>query len=382
MSRSSGGPSCSIFVGNVPYDAQEDEMRDLFARVGNVTSVRVVLDRDTKQPKGYAFIDYGDSEGAQAAIEKLNNVEYNGRRLRVDGAERELHSSGPRALEDRDRGGSRSGGGGGGGGPAPPPELPPVPVQTVADRMAKLREQEEAQKARVAAADSAERAEIARLMETLTPKQVIHILGEMQRLALKAPEVARALVTENMQLALALQHAQFLAGLTEEPPLPTEPAVTERARNVREQIWGAKAAPAPAPRGSAAAAAFGAVPVVPQQLQLLALPAPLSMPPPPGGPPPATATRADVRSSPYGAPPLLPPGTAPAALAAGYGPVGAAQSGPAAAQAPPMANDSRNSLLEKLVTLSPAEIDKLPHDTKVQLLHFLQTVPPGSRPGG
>ncbi|CAK0890318.1 unnamed protein product [Prorocentrum cordatum] len=292
MSRSSGGPSCSIFVGNVPYDAQEDEMRDLFARVGNVTSVRVVLDRDTKQPKGYAFIDYGDSEGAQAAIEKLNNVEYNGRRLRVDGAERELHSSGPRALEDRDRGGSRSGGGGGGGGPAPPPELPPVPVQTVADRMAKLREQEEAQKARVAAADSAERAEIARLMETLTPKQVdspppagrrwawrwhrrqvIHILGEMQRLALKAPEVARALVTENMQLALALQHAQFLAGLTEEPPLPTEPAVTERARNVREQIWGAKAAPAPAPRGSAAAAAFGAAPAACSRLAQTELPA-------------------------------------------------------------------------------------------------------------
>lgn len=378
MSRGSGGPSCSIFVGNVPYDAQEDEMRDLFNRVGNVTSVRVVLDRDTKQPKGYAFIDYGDSEGAQAAIEKLNNVEYNGRKLRVDGAERELHSAAPKALEDRDRGGPRSGG----AGPAPPPELPPVPVQTVADRMAKLREQEEAQKARVAAADSAERAEIARLMETLTPKQVIHILGEMQRLALKAPEVARALVSENMQLALALQHAQFLAGLTEEPPLPTEPAVTERARNVREQIWGAKAAPAPAPRGSAAAATLGAVAVAPQQMQLLALPAPLSMPPPPGGPPPATAARADVRSSPYGAPPLLPPGAAPVAPATGYAPVGAAQPSPPAAQAPPMANDSRNSLLEKLVTLSPAEIDKLPHDTKVQLLHFLQTVPPGSRPGG
>jgi len=83
MSRPTG-VSCSIFVGNVPYDAQEDELRELFAKVGNVTSVRVVCDKDTKQPKGYAFCDFSDTGAVQAAIEKLNNVEYNGRKLRID----------------------------------------------------------------------------------------------------------------------------------------------------------------------------------------------------------------------------------------------------------------------------------------------------------
>merc|ERR1711920_498533 len=100
---------------------------------------------------------------------------------------------------------------------------------TIADRMARLKEQEAAEAARVAAADAAERAEIARLMETLTPQQVLHILGEMQRLALRAPEVARALVSENLQLALALQHAEFLAGLVDDSPIPCEPEVKERA---------------------------------------------------------------------------------------------------------------------------------------------------------
>merc|ERR1711920_669118 len=100
---------------------------------------------------------------------------------------------------------------------------------TIADRMARLKEQEAAEAARVAAAEAAERAEIGRLMETLTPQQVLHILGEMQRLALRAPEVARALVSENLQLALALQHAEFLAGLVDDSPIPCEPEVKERA---------------------------------------------------------------------------------------------------------------------------------------------------------
>mmetsp|Transcript_126585 Transcript_126585/g.253095 ORF Transcript_126585/g.253095 Transcript_126585/m.253095 type:complete len:276 (+) Transcript_126585:75-902(+) len=210
--------SCSIFVGNVPYDAQEDELRDLFSKVGNVTSVRVVCDKDTRQPKGYAFCDFVDASSVHAAIEKLNNMEYNGRKLRIDWAERELHTPTAKPIEDRpadNRMGTRSsagGGGGGGGVPADPPPLP-APVPTVADRLARLREQEAMEQARIAAADATERAEIRKLMEVLTPQQVLHVLGEMQRLAIRAPEVARALLNENLQLALALQHAELLVGV-------------------------------------------------------------------------------------------------------------------------------------------------------------------------
>jgi len=206
--------SCSIFVGNVPYDAQEDELRDLFSKVGNVTSVRVVCDKDTKQPKGYAFCDFMDSSSVHAAIEKLNNMEYNGRKLRIDWAERELHTPAAKPIEDRPAARSNTGSSGPGGGsiPADPPPLP-TPVPTVADRLARLREQEAMEQARVAAADATERAEIQKLMEVLTPQQLLHVLGEMQRLAIRAPEVARALLNENLQLALALQHAELLVGV-------------------------------------------------------------------------------------------------------------------------------------------------------------------------
>ena len=90
-SRPQQGLSNSIFIGNIPYDAKEEEIREIFNRVGEVTSVRLVCDQVTKQPKGYAFCDYFESTSVQAAISQLNNVEYNGRRLRVDWAERELN---------------------------------------------------------------------------------------------------------------------------------------------------------------------------------------------------------------------------------------------------------------------------------------------------
>eukprot|EP00435_Cladocopium_sp_Y103_P069913 s1156_g34.t1 len=95
-----------------------------------------------------------------------------------------------------------------------PSSLPKV--DTIADKLQRKKEQEAAEKAKMAQAEEAQRAEVARLMETLTPAQVLHVLGEMQRLTLRAPDVARALLGENAQLGLALQHAQFLAGMLEE----------------------------------------------------------------------------------------------------------------------------------------------------------------------
>jgi len=374
-----GGTSCSIFVGNVPYDAQEDEMKELFSKVGNVASVRVVCDKDTKQPRGYAFIDYGDSACVQMAIEKLNNVEYNGRKLRVDWAERELRASFSSRGDHGDDGGGPGGGPGGGGhrhhggGAAAPSShhhrrgppimpvsdpLPPVPVPTVADRLAKLREAEEAEKAKIAAAENAERAEVGRLMETMTPQQVIHILSEMQRLSLRAPEVARTLLAENMQLALAVEHAQFLAGILEETPLPTAPEVKERARNTREKLWGSTAAP-----GTLQSGAGGGVPSPPAHSGggLVGLP---------GAAPPNVAAQ------------MMGAAVVPFAAAAAGGGVGASPLAAAAQGLPQLlgaaAADpaSRAQLVARLGQLSPAEIDKLPHDHKVQLLGFLQNLPP------
>ena len=51
----------SVFVGNIPYDATEEHLRDLFAEVGEVVSFRLMMDRDTARPKGFGFCEYKDA---------------------------------------------------------------------------------------------------------------------------------------------------------------------------------------------------------------------------------------------------------------------------------------------------------------------------------
>eukprot|EP00406_Dinophysis_acuminata_P055919 CAMPEP_0179297712 /NCGR_PEP_ID=MMETSP0797-20121207/45611_1 /TAXON_ID=47934 /ORGANISM="Dinophysis acuminata, Strain DAEP01" /LENGTH=117 /DNA_ID=CAMNT_0021007061 /DNA_START=44 /DNA_END=393 /DNA_ORIENTATION=- len=93
--------SCTVFIGNIPYDAQEDDLKSIFSRVGSVDSLRLVYDKDTKQPKGYGFCDYSDADTALSAIRNLNDVEYSGRRLRIDLADNALRArelGGPKAA--------------------------------------------------------------------------------------------------------------------------------------------------------------------------------------------------------------------------------------------------------------------------------------------
>jgi RNA recognition motif-containing protein len=88
-----------IYVGNCPYDASEDQLRDLFATYGEVEGVNIITDRDTGRPRGFAFVEMTDSSAADAAIQGLNGTDMGGRTLNVN--------------EARPR---RDGGGGGGGG--------------------------------------------------------------------------------------------------------------------------------------------------------------------------------------------------------------------------------------------------------------------------
>ena len=92
-----------IYVGNLTFDASEDDVREAFATFGAVESVKLIMDRETGRPRGFAFITMTDSSEANTAIESLNGTELLGRELRVREAT-------PRP--ERPRGG---GGGGGGG---------------------------------------------------------------------------------------------------------------------------------------------------------------------------------------------------------------------------------------------------------------------------
>jgi RNA recognition motif-containing protein len=87
-----------LYVGNLPFSASQDDIRAAFEAFGTVHDVNLVTDRDTGRPRGFGFVEM-DAEAANAAIEGLNNKEFDGRDLTVN--------------EARER---KSGGGGGGGG--------------------------------------------------------------------------------------------------------------------------------------------------------------------------------------------------------------------------------------------------------------------------
>ncbi|XP_015127609.1 cleavage stimulation factor subunit 2 [Diachasma alloeum] len=76
----------SVFVGNIPYEATEENLKDIFSEVGPVLSFKLVYDRETGKPKGYGFCEYKDQETALSAMRNLNSYEIGGRTLRVDNA--------------------------------------------------------------------------------------------------------------------------------------------------------------------------------------------------------------------------------------------------------------------------------------------------------
>jgi len=73
-----------IYVGNMSYGTQEEDLRNLFAAYGQVESVNIITDRATGRSKGFGFVEMADGSAAQAAIAALNSREVDGRTLRVN----------------------------------------------------------------------------------------------------------------------------------------------------------------------------------------------------------------------------------------------------------------------------------------------------------
>ena len=94
-----------LYVGNLSYSVTEDELRELFAQAGNVTSIAVIKDRDTGQSKGFAFVEFGSQADAQKAISRFNGQKLGERTLTVNLA---------RPKEERSRSGDYGGGNRGG----------------------------------------------------------------------------------------------------------------------------------------------------------------------------------------------------------------------------------------------------------------------------
>ncbi|XP_055033850.2 cleavage stimulation factor subunit 2 isoform X2 [Misgurnus anguillicaudatus] len=162
----------SVFVGNIPYEATEEQLKDIFSEVGLVVSFRLVYDRETGKPKGYGFCEYQDQETALSAMRNLNGREFSGRALRVDNAASEKNKEELKSL----------------GTGAPIIESPYgdgcIP--------------EEAPES------------ISRAVASLPPEQMFELMKQMKLCVQNSPQEARNMLLQNPQLAFALLQAQVV----------------------------------------------------------------------------------------------------------------------------------------------------------------------------
>ncbi|XP_037531662.1 cleavage stimulation factor subunit 2 isoform X2 [Nematolebias whitei] len=162
----------SVFVGNIPYEATEEQLKDIFSEVGLVVSFRLVYDRETGKPKGYGFCEYQDQETALSAMRNLNGREFSGRALRVDNAASEKNKEELKSL----------------GTGAPIFESP------YGDGVAP----EEAPES------------ISRAVASLPPEQMFELMKQMKLCVQNSPQEARNMLLQNPQLAYALLQAQVV----------------------------------------------------------------------------------------------------------------------------------------------------------------------------
>jgi cold-inducible RNA-binding protein len=97
-----------LYIGNLPYQVTEDQLREAFESFGQVESVAIIKDKYSGQSKGFGFVEMPANAEGQAAIESLNGKDFNGRAIKVNEAK-------PRTEGSQGRGGGRRGSGGGGG---------------------------------------------------------------------------------------------------------------------------------------------------------------------------------------------------------------------------------------------------------------------------
>ncbi|MGB7200833.1 MAG: RNA-binding protein [Pyrinomonadaceae bacterium] len=108
-----------IYVGNLSFNTSNQDLSDIFAEVGTVTSANVIEDRETGRSRGFGFVEMASKEDGEKAIAELNGKEVDGRQLKVNEAKPQENNRGGGGHRGGrgggGGGGGRSGGGGGGG---------------------------------------------------------------------------------------------------------------------------------------------------------------------------------------------------------------------------------------------------------------------------
>ena len=183
-------PCSTVFVGNIFYDVTEDMLVKLLSEVGPVKSFRLVLDKETNKPKGFGFCEFYDVMTAESAVRNLNSRELAGRTLRVDFA------------DEGTKGGPDSGSGSGSG----------------------RQVGREAAEAAAMSVGGQKGDEVAKVLATMTKKQLWDLLEQTKLLVQQNPQQARLLLIKNPALTKAVFQAQIILGIikTQEPEMRFE----------------------------------------------------------------------------------------------------------------------------------------------------------------
>ncbi|GAX80363.1 hypothetical protein CEUSTIGMA_g7802.t1 [Chlamydomonas eustigma] len=199
----------TIFIGNIPYDVSEQDLITMFSEVGPIKNMRLVTDKDTGKPKGFAFCEFYDGAAAECAVRNLNQHEVSGRVLKVAFAEENPSGrdrwggDAPRAERGRpDRDGPR--------GPyGPPAGLRPVGAGSAA---AAAQEMSHMLDSPAMAAGPAQE-QIDHVLGGKSPLQLFQAVSQMKTFLQQNPAGARQALISQPQLTRALFQAQILLGM-------------------------------------------------------------------------------------------------------------------------------------------------------------------------
>ncbi|CAG8091869.1 unnamed protein product [Penicillium nalgiovense] len=186
----------SVFLGNIPYNLTEEQVKDILSTAGTVTKFRLMMNPETGKPKGYGFADFADADAAASAVRNLNDHEVMGRKIRVDWPHNNEKDSVPPdysqqsqpmmnqdSIQQQQISGS-----------APLPPLPPgveLPPQIDCPNA------------------------ISHTLASLPPNQLLDVLTQMKSLAVADPARATELLRQAPQLAYAVFQALLLMNLVE-----------------------------------------------------------------------------------------------------------------------------------------------------------------------
>jgi len=305
-------PGRVVFVGNIPYNLDEEELIQIFSTVGQVKGFRMVTDTETGRSKGFGFAEFADTDAAASAVRNLDKYQIKGRELRVDfshvGGKEDAVPPSYQSQPQLPPNGYAA---------APPPQasngLGPLPPGV--DLPAGL-----------TCPDA-----ISKTLSTLPPWQLLDILSQMKGLVMSDPNKATELLKQAPQLSYAIFQALLLLGLVDTSVLAS---VVEQA---------AQPPPGPPPI---------------QQM-------PPTRPPPAqyqATPPQHQGQFVPPQPTPYGAYPQMQgqmPVATPPVIQQAYPPPPVPQPAP---------QPSHDDLLRQVLEMPQAEVDKLPPNEREQIM--------------